>query len=158
MKIGAKRFLSLMLCCIMVLGLFPATAFAEDQEDQTVTITKEWEDAGHESERPEKVTINLLNSSEKVIGTVTLPDSNGNWTGSFSKRLNVASIREVPVANYDVEYTKPRKEQISLSDWGNKIEAANIETYTLTKNIVVAKKGGDYYIWTETALTERNHM
>ncbi len=38
MKIGAKRFLSLMLCCIMVLGLFSVTAFAVDDAVKTVEI------------------------------------------------------------------------------------------------------------------------
>ena len=63
MKIGAKRFLSLMLCCIMVLGMFSVTAFAAT--DETVIITKEWYDAGHEGERPTEVKINLLDAMEK---------------------------------------------------------------------------------------------
>lgn len=156
MKIGAKRFLSLMLCCIIALGLLPATAFAEDQE---VTITKVWEDKGHEKERPEKVTINLLDANNKVIKHVTLPDSNENWTTSLTVKGDVVSIQEElggEYANkYNVSYTEPRKEQISLDDWYEKVPPANQTSFTLQSvNIVVAKKGGNYYIWTETALTE----
>ena len=73
MKIGAKRFLSLMLCCIMVLGLFPVAAFAVDDAVKTVTIPfeKEWNDNNNASEkRPDSITVSLyrvVNGEDELI-------------------------------------------------------------------------------------------
>ena len=154
MKIGAKRFLSLMLCCIMVLGLFSVTAFAEDAVvGETVTITKVWEDNGFQVEHPEKVSIKLFDAGKKEIETVELT-ANNNWTGSFRVDGAVSSIEEVSIGNYDVSYTEPGEEHISLSNWGKKVTPANKTSFTLQGgNIVVANKGGEYYIWTSTELT-----
>ena len=86
MKIGAKRFLSLMLCCIMVLGLFPAMAFA-DTASETVTITKVWDDNGFNFDHSnDKITINIFKDGGTVEDQTVELNSANEWKKAFKRK------------------------------------------------------------------------
>lgn len=149
-----KKPFAIMLALIMVLAFIPAAATTAATSG--AEITKVWDDEGHQNERPQSVTVQLLEGDEKK-DEITLT-AEANWTGSFSysqESGKTYTIKEVDVpANYTPSYTAPVEEKLTVKDWGKKITPANNPTYTLTGNIVVANKGGSYYIWTQDELTE----
>ena len=65
-----KRLLSILLCCIMLLGVFPAAAFAEGVTDTEgkvlIPFEKTWNDDNNALEtRPDSITVTLY----KYTGT-----------------------------------------------------------------------------------------
>ena len=65
-----KRLFSILLCCIMLLGVFPATAFAEgvtgEEGKVLIPFEKTWNDDNNALEtRPDSITVTLY----KYTGT-----------------------------------------------------------------------------------------
>ena len=90
-----KRLLSILLCCIMLLGVFPAAAFAEGvtSEEGIVLIPfeKSWNDNDNALEtRPDSISISLYKytGTEFDISTAILVESKtitagDGWKCSF---------------------------------------------------------------------------
>ena len=63
-KLKSKRLLSMILCCVMLLGIMPVTAFADGVTEATGTIVipfqKTWDDNENANGfRPESISISL---------------------------------------------------------------------------------------------------
>ena len=162
MDISFKRIIcAAALAAALLLVSAPAAHAAEYGE---VGVAKTW-DAGS-GELPESVTVRLLSSSREVSRlTLTAVDAsvNGSWQGSFK---NVPlynddgapisyTVEELPVEGFSSEVVRqPRAESIAASSWGEKITPASQSSYSIgSSNLVAAKKGSSYYVWTDRALS-----
>ena len=178
----AKQLLSVLLCCIMLLGIFPAAAFAEgvtgDEGKLLIPFEKTWNDNDNALQvRPASITVTLykyagteFDSSTAIpIESKTITADDG-WKCTFdisaqqivdedgeTYKFNVV---ESPVAGYnetahtdpEVLFTPP-----SAEDGWNRITPCaelQIATSGTYKSVVVAKKGNDYVIWTVDALSQ----
>ena len=162
MDISFKRVLcSAALAAALLLVSAPAAQAAEYGE---IGVAKTWDaDSG---ELPESVTVRLLSGGREVSRlTLTAADAsvNGSWQGSFK---NVPlynddgapisyTVEELPVEGFSSEVVRqPRAESIAASSWGRKVTPASQSSYSIgSSNLVVAKKGGNYYVWTDRTLS-----
>ncbi|MDD6721849.1 MAG: Cna B-type domain-containing protein [Clostridiales bacterium] len=148
-----KKLFAIMLALIMVLAFIPAAATTAATSG--TEITKVWEN-DDETNRPDSVKVQLLEGAN-VVETIELTKG-GNWKGIFEKQESgkTYTIKEVNVLpNYTTTYTAPGEEIVTVGNWGEKITPASNPTYPLTGNIVVANKGGSYYIWTQDKLIDQ---
>ncbi len=162
MDITFKRIIcAAALAAALLLVSAPAANAAEYGE---VGVAKTW-DAGS-GELPESVTVRLLSSGREVSRlTLTAADAsvNGSWQGSFK---NVPlynddgtpigyTVDELPVEGFSSEVVRqPRAESVAASSWGSKVTPASQRSYSIgSSNLVAAKKGGSYYVWTDRALS-----
>ena len=162
MDITFKRIIcAAALAAALLLVSAPAAQAAEYGE---VGVAKTW-DAGS-GELPESVTVRLLSGGREVSHlTLTAADAsvNGSWQGSFK---NVPlynddgapisyTVEELPVEGFSSEVVRqPRAESIAASSWSSKVTPASQSSYSIgSSNLVVAKKGGSYYVWTDRALS-----
>lgn len=78
----------------------------EDKDTVSRRVLKVWKDAGHEANRPQSVTIQLLQDG-KVFDTVTLSDANG-WGHTWEKleAKHTWSVRELVPEGYTVQITQ----------------------------------------------------
>lgn len=178
----SKRLFSILLCCIMLLGVFPAAAFAEgvtgEEGKVLIPFEKTWNDNNNALEtRPDSITVSLykytgteFDSSTAILvesKTVTVADE---WKYTFnisdqqllddSGKPYRFKVVESPVAGYnesahtdpEVVFTPP-----SAEDGWNKITPCSELQFTsngTAKTVVLAKKGNDYVVWTLDALTQ----
>ncbi len=156
-----KKLFAIMLALIMVLAFIPAAATTAATSGTEITITKVWDDEGHQNERPDSVKVQLregTNEGTNVVKTITLT-AEANWTVTFSYPQDpdkTYTIEEVNVPdNYTPTYTAPEEEKLTVGSWGEKIKSDDTLTKYVTGNIVVVKKGGGYYIWTRDELNEQ---
>mgnify|MGYP004732940051 CR=1 FL=1 len=162
MDITFKRIIcAAALAAALLLVSAPAAQAAEYGE---VGVAKTW-DAGT-GELPESVTVRLLSSGREVSRlTLTAADAsvNGSWQGSF-KNIPLYNddgtpisytVEELPVDGFSSEVVRqPRAESVAASSWGNKVTPASQSSYSIGgSNLVAAKKGGSYYVWTDRALS-----
>ena len=161
-----KRWFSVLLALCMVLSLAPATVLAAsggDSQNETISIpvTKQWSDEGNEDERPDSITVNLLADGVKVT-SITL-NANSNWSGVFENQPVMDSngkaisytVAEETVENYGAAYTQPTAESLSAGSWGEKVTPASSDSYSLgSNNLVVAKKGNEFDVWTMAGLSD----
>ena len=162
MDISFKRIIcAAVLAAALLLVSAPAANAAEYGE---VGVAKTW-DAGS-GELPESVTVRLLSGGREVSRlTLTAADAsvNGSWQGSFK---NVPlynddgtpisyTVEELPVEGFSSEVVRqPKAESVAASSWGSKVTPASQSSYSIgSSNLVVAKKGGSYYVWTDRALS-----
>ena len=162
MDITFKRIIcAAALAAALLLVSAPAAHAAEYGE---VGVAKTW-DAGS-GELPESVTVRLLSGGREVSRlTLTAADAsvNGSWQGSFK---NVPlynddgtpisyTVEELPVEGFSSEVVRqPRAESVAASSWGSKVTPASQSSYSIGgSNLVAAKKGGSYYVWTDRALS-----
>ena len=162
MDITFKRIIcAAALAAALLLVSAPAANAAEYGE---VGVAKTW-DAGS-GELPESVTVRLLSGGREVSRlTLTAADAsvNGSWQGSFK---NVPlynddgtpigyTVDELPVEGFSSEVVRqPRAESVAASSWGSKVTPASQRSYSIgSSNLVAAKKGGSYYVWTDRALS-----
>ena len=177
-----KRLFSILLCCIMLLGVFPATAFAEgvtgEEGKVLIPFEKTWNDNNNALEtRPDSITVTLykytgteFDSSTAILvesKTITAADE---WKYTFdisaqqllddSGKPYRFKVVESPVAGYnesahtdpEVVFTPP-----SAEDGWHKITPCSELQFTsngTAKTVVLAKKGNDYVVWTLDALTQ----
>ena len=162
MDISFKRIIcAAVLAAALLLVSAPAANAAEYGE---VGVAKTW-DAGS-GELPESVTVRLLSGGREVSRlTLTAADAsvNGSWQGSFK---NVPlynddgtpisyTVEELPVEGFSSEVVRqPKAESVAASSWGSKVTPASQSSYSIgSSNLVAAKKGGSYYVWTDRALS-----
>lgn len=162
MDITFKRIIcAAALAAALLLVSAPAANAAEYGE---VGVAKTW-DAGT-GELPESVTVRLLSGGREVSRlTLTAADAsvNGSWQGSFK---NVPlynddgtpisyTVEELPVEGFSSEVVRqPKAESVAAASWGSKVTPASQSSYSIGgSNLVAAKKGGSYYVWTDRALS-----
>ena len=162
MDISFKRIIcAAALAAALLLVSAPAAHAAEYGE---VGVAKTWDaDSG---ELPESVTVRLLSGGREVSRlTLTAADAsvNGSWQGSFKNvplynddsTPIIYTVEELPVEGFSSEVVRqPRAESVAASSWGSKVTPASQSSYSIgSSNLVVAKKGGSYYVWTDRALS-----
>ena len=162
-----KRLLSILLCCIMLLGVFPAAAFAEGvtSEEGIVLIPfeKSWNDNDNALEtRPDSISISLYKytGTEFDISTATLVESKtitagDGWKCSFdisdqqifdeTGELYRFKVVESQVTGYnesahtdpEVVFTAPSTE----SEWNRTTPCSKLQITSngTAKTVVVAK-------------------
>lgn len=168
MKIGAKRFLSLMLCCIMVLGLFPAAVFAVEDAVKTVTIPfeKVWNNDGNAlGNRPEEgITVRLYKYTDtfdaenpgEPVCVQTIKGADGKWGCNFTipeseifvgetEQVYKFKVVEDPVTGYtETAHTDPDVTYTSFSvdeKWSEYHSCNNLsKDIQMTENKVVFVK------------------
>lgn len=162
---GARRLLISFVCVFMafllLVGSFPAQASQEDSAGE-IPVVKRWE--GEEA-LPERVTVKLL-EKDSSIRTLTLTaadaQADGSWQGSFQNiplydsqgRPIDYTVAEEPLAGYASTVTQqPRAAALTVSSFGEKVTPASDSSYPIgSAKLVVANKGGNYYVWTLSSL------
>ena len=166
MKTWAAR-LGLCLAVLAVLAaLFvPACAYADDGE--YITVRKTWQHGTvTEGKRPQSVTVSILAGGAEYASltlTAANAEADGSWTGSigpvpvYNERGEAITytVSEPAVAGYTSVVTRqPKLADVLAFNWGSKITPASDPSYALgASNLVVANKGGSYYVWTRETLT-----
>lgn len=166
MKTWAAR-LGLCLAVLAVLAalFIPACAYADDGE--YITVRKTWQHGNvPEGERPQSVKVSILaGGAEYASLTLTAANAaaDGSWTGSigpvpvYNERGEAITytVSEPAVAGYTSVVTRqPKLADVLAFNWGSKITPASDPSYALgASNLVVANKGGSYYVWTRETLT-----
>ena len=126
-----------------------------------IPVEKVWSD-GNEN-HTETVTVKLLANGTVVENEIIELNANNNWTGTFEglpkKDATTGedieyTVEEVAVPGYTASYTKPEITGLSVSEWGDKITPASTPSYGVTGNLLVGKKGGNYFVWTSDTLSE----
>ena len=184
-KLKSKRLLSMIPCCVMLLGIMPVTAFADGVTEATGTIVipfqKTWDDNENANGfRPESISISLYKyagdafsiDSATLIETKNISaddswhcdfdisneeilDSNGNTYRFKIVESEVDKYHESEHTDPNVIFTPP-----SAGRGWERIEPCSelqIESQGSNKSVVIAKKGSNYTNWTVDALspTER---
>lgn len=162
---GARRLLISFVCVFMAFlllaGSFPAQASQADTAGE-IPVVKRWE--GEET-LPERVTVKLL-AGGTSIRTLTLTaadaQADGSWQGSFQNvplydsqgRPIDYTVAEEPVAGFTSTVTQqPRAAALTVGSFGEKVTPASDSSYPIgSSSLVVANKGGNYYVWTLSSL------
>lgn len=169
MNSGASRFFhevavlcfSAALC--LVLALLSPTALAQG-ETGSLTLVKSWEG---EAELPEAVTLYLKSGGETVSALTLRPTDaqpDGSWQGSFenvplydAQGLAIQySISEEPIEGWEMSLVQlPLAGTLRVKDFAEKVTPASESSYPIgSHNLLAANKGGSYYVWTRTELSE----
>lgn len=117
MKRKKNRIISLLLCCMMMLGLMPMTALAVDLGETSVTVTKVWDmtNAPEGTTHPDSVQVQLYADGEPVendgratlISDATTPAPSYTWENLPEKdgqtgEIITYTVREINVPdNYE---------------------------------------------------------
>lgn len=154
-----KKGLSIALIFCFVLGLCAATLAEPPAPIPTldIPVVKTWDDEGHEAQRPEKVTVRLMRG-ERVVASKDLT-AEGNWAGTFPGIAEYDAdgmpiqytVEEDPLTNYTPSYMQPQPASLTVGGL-TRTEPNSTTTFDISTNLIVAKKGNAFYIWTETAL------
>ena len=162
---GARRLLISFVCVFMAFlllaGSFPAQASQADNAGE-IPVVKRWEG---EENLPDRVTVKLLADGTSIRAlTLTEADAqaDGSWQGSFQNvplydsqgRPIDYTVAEEPVEGYVSAVTQqPRAAALTVGDFGEKVTPASDESYSIgSAGLVVANKGGNYYVWTLSSL------
>lgn len=164
-----RRILSIVLCLLMVLALLPAAALADNvnggqSETFDITIKKVWNDEGNADKRPEKITVNLLKNGLND-GAVNLT-ADGEWETTINKPVNddagkpiTYTVTEDPIENYVATITQqPKAGSLTVGKWSEKRTPASNPSYDVSGNIIVAKEGNNYYVWTIKGLNNAQKL
>ena len=162
---GARRLLISFVCVFMAFlllaGSFPAQASqAENTGEIPVVKRREGEEA-----LPEQVTVKLLAGGTSIRTlTLTAADTqdDGSWQSSFQNvplydsqgRPIDYTVAEEPVEGFRSAVTQqPRAASLTVGSFGEKVTPASNESYSIgSARLVVANKGGNYYVWTLSSL------
>ena len=164
-RAGAQRLLISFVCVFMAFLLlassFSAMAVSAESAGE-ITVVKRWEG---EKNLPERVTVKLLEKGSSIRTlTLTAADAqaDGSWQSSFrniplydSQGSPIAyTVEEEPVAGYSSTVTQqPRAASLTVSGFGEKVTPASNQSYSIgSARLVVANKGGNYYVWTLDSL------
>ena len=162
-----KKGLSIALIFCFVLGLCAATLAEPPAPIPTldIPVVKTWDDEGHETQRPEKVTVRLMRGATEVSSVDLI--SAGGWAGTFRSvpeyDANGAPIQytveEDPLTNYTPSYVQPQPASLTVGGL-TRTEPNRTTTFDVSTNLIIAKKGDVFYLWTETALNaqQRNML
>lgn len=159
-----KRMMGLLLCLMMLVSLFSglsASAYAAPANDMvTIPVQKTWEHGDVPAEmQPAALTVFLLQNGTRLESRTL--NANNEWHGEFvvpradgKGKAYVYTVEEEPVTGYTPAYTQPTMEQVSVSGLtGVKVTPASQSTYPVGENLVVANKGGSYYVWSAIGLS-----
>lgn len=159
-----KRMMGLLLCLMMLVSLFSglsASAYAAPANDMvTIPVQKTWEHGDVPAEmQPAALTVWLLQNGTRIVSRTL--NANNEWHREFvvpradgKGKAYVYTVEEEPVTGYTPAYTQPTMEQVSVSDLtGVKVTPASQSTYPVGENLVVANKGGSYYVWSAIGLS-----
>lgn len=159
-----KRMMGLLLCLMMLVSLFSglsASAYAAPANDMvTIPVQKTWEHGDVPAEmQPAALTVFLLQNGTRIVSRTL--NANNEWHGEFvvprtdgRGKAYVYTVEEEPVTGYTPAYTQPTMEQVSVSGLtGVKVTPASQSTYPVGGNLVVANKGGNYYVWSAIGLS-----
>ena len=113
-----RLILGMLLCVSMLFGNLSVSAFANEATGNTIDIpvVKEWVDSGHETSRPDSITVNLLANGTKESSITLSADTDGNWKGIFADKpvkdsagneITYTVKEEKVPENYEVSYTEP---------------------------------------------------
>lgn len=160
-----KKLMSMVLSLAVIMSL-SAAAFAAESEtagsvlklgEAKVTVSKTWDDAGNESERPESVTVYVGDQA------VTL-DAAGGWQAfavvdAFAEdgSLRSYAVTEEPVEGYTtvVDPGTVMMEGLTVDSNLQAVRRCDTTTkYFEYNNLAIFKKGGAYIVWTKDELTE----
>lgn len=152
---------ALFLGCVCLMLLTSPTAWAEEPEAE-IKVVKLWQQDNAET-RPASISLELY-ADGKLVDTLVLSGDkdSSSWLGSFPSRPIYEggrtidyTVREKGDTNYKSIVTQqPKQAALSLSSWGEKITPASKSTYPIgSSNVLVANKGGNYFVWTRTALS-----
>ncbi len=164
-RAGAQRLLISFVCVFMVFlllaGSFSAMAVSAENAGE-IPVVKRWEG---EENLPDRVTVKLLADGSSIRAlTLTEADAqaDGSWQGSFQNvplydsqgRPIDYTVAEEPVEGYVSAVTQqPRAAALMVGDFGEKVTPASDESYSIgSAGLVVANKGGNYYVWTLSGL------
>ena len=144
--------------CDFVLYSKPNVPGVLAQSTFDIEIVKEWDDKGNEEKRPDSIAV-TLKANEENVNTLTLT-ADDEWKGVFTNnpilgedgKIIVYTVQEGVVENYTA-YTQQIESSITLT-FGDKVTPASQNSYPVDGNVIVAKKGNEYYIWTENQLSE----
>ena len=162
---GARRLLISFVCVFMAFlllaGSFSAMAVSAENAGE-ITVVKRWEG---EENLPDRVTVKLLADGTSIRAlTLTEADAqaDSSWQGSFQNvplydsqgRPIDYTVAEEPVEGYVSAVTQqPRTAALTVGDFGEKVTPASGESYSIgSAGLVVANKGGNYYVWTLSSL------
>lgn len=152
---------ALYLGCMCLMLLAAPTAWA-DAPTSEINVVKLWQEDIADT-RPGTVIIELY-ADGKLIDSLSLTGdkASSSWLGSFSPqpiyegRSTIDySVREKIQGDYkSIVSQQPKQPALTLSSWGEKVTPASNSTYPIgSSNVLLAKKGGDYFVWTRTALS-----
>ena len=158
---GARRLLISFVCVFMAFLLlgssFPAQASQADSTGE-IPVVKRWEG---EAALPERVTVKLLEKGSSIRTlrlTAADAQADGSWQGSFQGtplydsqgRPIEYTVAEEPVGGYISAVTQqPRAAALTIESFGEKVTPASDSAYPIgSSRLVVANKGGNYYVWT----------
>ena len=162
----ARRGLYILVFSILLCNLLSALApAAHAAEMGSIAVEKNWQTKGNAL--PQSVTLYLKNG-EATVSTLVMSNANagqnGEWTGSFENvplyddngRPIEYTVSEMWLEGYDFSVLRqPKAERIEIKEIGEKITPASESRYSVgSANMIVANKGGDYYLWTESALSD----
>ena len=164
-RAGAQRLLISFVCVFMAFlllaGSFSAMAVSAENAGE-ITVVKRWEG---EENLPDRVTVKLLADGTSIRAlTLTEADAqaDSSWQGSFQNvplydsqgRPIDYTVAEEPVEGYVSAVTQqPRTAALTVGDFGEKVTPASGESYSIgSAGLVVANKGGNYYVWTLSSL------
>lgn len=166
MKTWASRLgLCLAVLAMMATLFVPVCAYADDGE--YIIVRKTWQHGNvPEGERPQSVKVSILAGGAEYASltlTAANAEADGSWTGSigpvqsYNERGEAITytVSEPAVAGYTSVVTRqPKLADVLAFNWGSKITPASDPSYALgASNLVVANKGGSYYVWTRETLT-----
>jgi len=147
-------------CMCLLLG--PDTACAAESPRADIQVVKRWQQ--DDTERPDSVTVHLY-ADGKLTDSMSLSGDAASlsWTGSFEdlpvytaggRAINY-TVQEEALPEYDSQIKQqPVLPFLSLSSWGDKVTPASESVYPIgSSNVLVAKKGGDYFVWTRVSLS-----
>ena len=162
---GARRLLISFVCVWMVFlllaGSFPAQARQADDSGE-IPVVKRREGEGT---LPESVTVKLLENGAGIstlVLTAADAQADGSWQGSFrgiplydsQGRPMDYTVVEEPVEGYaSAVAQQPRAAALTVDSFGEKVTPASGSSYAIgSSGLVVANKGGNYYVWTLSSL------
>jgi len=161
-----RRSLYILVFALLLYVLLSALApSAYAVETGSINVEKNWQTKGNAL--PESVTL-YLNKGNATVSTLVLSPANarqdGAWAGSFENvplyddagQAIDYTIDEMWLEGYDFSVLRqPRAESLEIRDIGEKITPASESRYSVgSANMIVANKGGEYYLWTESALSD----
>jgi len=161
-----RRSLYILVFALLLYVLLSALApSAYAVETGSINVEKNWQTKGNAL--PESVTL-YLNKGNATVSTLVLSPANarqdGAWAGSFENvplyddagQAIDYTIDEMWLEGYEFSVLRqPKVESINITDFGEKITPASESRYSVgNANLIVANKGGDYYLWTENVLTD----
>ena len=160
----ARRGLYILVFSLLLCNLLSALApAAHAAEMGSIAVEKNWQTRGNAL--PQSIPL-YLNNGEATFSTLVMSNANagqnGEWTGSFENvplyddkgRPIEYTVSEMWLEGYDFSVLRqPKAESIEIKEIGEKITPASESRYSVgNANMIVANKGGEYYLWTESNL------